>query len=78
MSFVFDSRGHLVGDGTGPSAWDILGKERDPQPLLANDLAVVRLEFPADQPQERALPLTVAAHQADPLARFDLELDLIQ
>ena len=60
------------------SAGDILGKRANSQALLANDLALVRLEFPADQPQERALTFAVATQQADPFARLDLQLDLIE
>ena len=47
------------------------GQPGDPQPLLADDLALVGLDLAVDQAEERALPLAVAAEQADPLAALD-------
>ena len=78
MVVVVQSLGHLVGDRAASAPGDLLGQPGDAQPLLADDLALVGLELAADQPQQRALALAVAAQQADPLARLDLQLDLIQ
>ena len=57
---------------------DVLGQPGDPQALLADDLALVGLELAPDEPQQRALPLAVAAQQAEPLAPLDLQIDPIE
>ena len=57
---------------------DLLGQPGDPQALLADDLPLVGLDLAPDQPQQRALPLAVAAEQAEPLAPLDLQADPIQ
>ena len=45
MIGVIEPSGHLVGDGPGLIARDILGQASDSQALLANDLAFVGLDF---------------------------------
>ena len=47
---------------------DLLGEPGDPQALLADDLPLVGLELAPDQLQQRALPLAVAAEEAEPIA----------
>ena len=72
------SLGHHVRDGQTAFLGDLLGQPRDPQPLLADHLALVRLEAALDQPEQRALALAVAAQQADAFAPLDLPVDAIQ
>ena len=78
MAVVVQALGHLVGDRAAVALGHVLGQPGDPQALLADDLALVGLELARDQPQQRALALAVAPQQAEPLARLDLQIDLIE
>ena len=69
---------HHAGDRQTSAFGDLLGQPGDMQALLADDVALFGLQLAADQPQERALPLAVAAQQADPFPTLDLPIHLIQ
>jgi hypothetical protein len=78
MIMVIQPPGHLVRDGTPMSRRDILGQSRDPQTLLPDDRPLIGLDLTLDQTEQGAFPLTVAPQQAEPLARLDLEVDLLE
>ena len=70
--------GDLLGHAAAEPLGDVLRQERDAQPLLALDQAVVGGDLAVDQAQERRLALAVAAEQADPLAPLDLEVGTVE
>ena len=78
MSLIPQSFRHLFGDRASSIAGHLLGQQRNHQPLLANELAFVRLDLASDQSQQRALAFPIAAHQAKPLTPLDLQRDLIE
>ena len=52
---------------------DLLGDEGDLDPLLPDDLAFVRRDLPAHDPQQGGFPGPVPAQEADPIPRLDLQ-----
>jgi hypothetical protein len=70
--------GHLLGYRAMPPLGDLLGEPLDPEPLLPDDFSLVGSDLPAEQPQECTLALAIAAQEADPLAAFDVDVDVIQ
>jgi hypothetical protein len=78
MVIVFQSPGHLVGDGAAMSRGHVLGQSRDSKSLLADDRSLVGLDLAADQAEQRAFSLAVAPQQAESLSGLDLEIDLIE
>ncbi len=51
---------------------------RHAQALVAGYAAIVRRDVAGDQPQQRRLALAIAPEHADPLARFDGQVDMVQ
>ncbi len=78
MVIVVEAGGNLVRGRSAVSLGNVLGQPGDPQAWLADDRPIVRLDLALDQAKQRAFPLAVAAHQADPLAGLDLEIDLVK
>ena len=70
--------GHLFKDGVPSSGRHLLSQLRDSQSARPFDQAVIRLESSLKQPQQSRLARSVAAHQADPFARLDLQTDAIE
>ena len=62
-----------VEDRPGEPLRDLLGDQRHPQALLADDLAAVGGDLAADQLQQGRLARAVAAHEAEPVPRFELQ-----
>ena len=72
------SAGDLVEHRAAEPLRHFLREHGGDEPLLPGDFAPRRLDFALDQPQERGLARSVAAQQADPLARLKREVGLIQ
>ena len=70
--------GHLFEDRSAPALGDLLDQPGDPDPLGADHLALVGREVAVEELQERRLPGTIPADQADPLAALDLPVDLVE
>ncbi len=75
---VAHAGGDHIKDVSGQPLRHILGKLGHLQPLLALDLAALRRQFAADQFQQCRFAAAVAPHQAEPVARLDLQVDTVE
>ena len=67
-----------IGHDAGPVGGHILGQPGDAGVGHAHDLALVGLEQAGEHAHEGGLALAVASEQADALAAFDLQRDVLQ
>ena len=76
--FVVPIFGHQIENRSLNILRNRLLKPRNPHLARADDFAFVRLQFAADNFQQRGLALPVTPDQTDPLARLDLQRHAVQ
>ena len=70
--------GHHLEDRPDNPRGDILGDQRHPQALTADQLAPLGWQFTGYQFQEGGFTGAVPAQQAEPVSRFDLQGDAVK
>ena len=78
LAELSDALGDHIVDRALNAAGHFLGQLRHAQAVVADDLAVVGLQFAGDQFQQRGLALAVAPDQANALAAVDDQAGVIQ